>query len=78
MLDIFYLILTSLIYDYESYRRISETFFRQKDEFTYEFRTVVAEVCNYPVQQFREEIPFLEEKIMYFLRVCEVAPERAL
>lgn len=24
----------------------------------------------------KEEIPFLEEKMSYFLRVCEVAPER--
>lgn len=74
MLDIFYLILESLIYDYESYRRITETFFKQKDEFIYEFKVIVAEVCNYPMQQFKEEIPFLEEKMSYFLRICEVAP----
>lgn len=36
----------------------------------------MAEICNYPMQQFKEEIPFLEEKMSYFLRVCEVAPER--
>lgn len=39
---------------------------------------MVAEICNYPAQEFREEISFLEEKILYFLRIVEVAPEKTL
>lgn len=78
MLNIFYEILMSIIYDYESYRKIEELFFRQKDEFNYEFRNVIAEICNYPTQKFKEEIPFLEEKVLYFLRIVEVAPARTL
>jgi hypothetical protein len=78
MLNIFYEILVSLIYDYESYRRVEEMFFKQKDEFNYEFRNVIAEITNYPVQRFTEEVPFIEEKILYFLRIVEVAPEKTL
>ena len=74
----FYYILASLIYDYDSYRRIEELFFKQKDEINYQFRNLIAEICNYPTQQFKEEIPFMEEKIHYFLRIVEVAPEKTL
>jgi hypothetical protein len=30
------------------------------------------------VQKFTEEIPFLQSKVLYFLRIVEVAPERTL
>ena len=76
MLNIFYEILISLIYDYESYRRVEEMFFKQKDQFNYEFRNVIAEITNYPVQRFAEEIPFIQEKTLYFLRIVEIAPEK--
>ena len=69
MLDIFYQILTSLVYDYESYRRVEEAFFKQRGEFTYEFKNIIAEIANYPTQRFTQEVPFMQDKLLYFFKI---------